>query len=159
MNKPNKDGGIAMKADAGAKLATIPRKSLTAIPVSGTKNPEIFEAETIDQLIEKIPQKFKVELRRTDGSSAEEVLSVNSMEDIELKNIIGNSETLKMQQNQRAFLSKLLNEITYNKNFKAELTDILNDKDRKAQLLNSLKEMQALLQENRPPILETLLKM
>jgi len=159
MNKPNKDGGIAMKADAGAKLDTIPRKSLTAIPVSGTKQPEIFEAETIDDLIKKIPQEFKVELRRTDGSSAEEVLPINSMEDIELGNIIGNSDTLKMQQNQRAFLSKLLNELTYNKNFKAELSDILNDEHRKKQLLNSLKEMQALLQDNQPPILETLLKM
>ncbi len=159
MNKPNKDGGNPIKADVGAKLNTIPRRSLTAIPIEGTKNPDLFEAQTIDELIQRIPQEFKVNLRRTDGSAAEEVISIKQFEDIELGTIVENSETLRIQKSQRAFLSKLLNEITYNKNFKAELVDILSDEKRKNQLLSSLKEMQASLKANRPPMLETLLGM
>ena len=88
MHDRNKDGGIAGRAEAGAKLSVIPRKSLTAIPIEGCRRPEILEAETIDDLLAQIPQEFKVELKNTDGSTSKENIEVVSMEDIELSTII-----------------------------------------------------------------------
>ena len=159
MSNYNKDGGIAQKADAGAKISTIPRKSLTAIPVPGTRKPEIFEAETIDDIMDKVPRNFKVELRRTDGSSTKEEINISSFADIELGKIVNNSETLKAQRYQQEFLSKLQNELTYNKNFRQEMETILKNPQRKAQLLKALQEMQALLKENKPPVLDFLMNL
>ena len=159
MSNQNKDGGIAQKANAGASISTIPRKSLTAIPVPGTKKPEIFEAETIDDIMDKVQRKFKVNLRRTDGSAATEEINIRSFEDIELGKIVNNSETLKAQRYQQEFLSKLQNELTYNKNFRQEMEIILNDPQRKAQLLNALQEMQTLLKQNKPPVLDFLMNL
>lgn len=157
MFNKNKDGGIAGKAEAGARLDSVPRKTLTAIPVPGCRKPEIFEAETIDDLAAKVPQSFKVKLRNTDGSSLEEKIEVKSIEDIELSTIVNNSETLKGQQSQQDFLAKFHHEMNYNPGFKKEMEAILSDENRKKQLLNALENMQRLLKQNKPPVLDFLL--
>ncbi len=153
----NKDGGIAGRANAGAKLSVIPRKSLTAIPIEGCRRPEILEAETIDDLLTQIPQEFKVELRNTDGSASKETIEVKSMEDIELSTIINKSETLSSQLKQKDFLAKLQNELTYNPAFKKEMEAILKDDKRKKQLIDAFTEMKSKLNEKKAPILDFLL--
>lgn len=159
MHNKNKDGGIAGKANAGAAMDTIPRKALTAIPVPGCRKAEILEAETIDQLAAQIPQEFKVDLRKTDGSPSKETIEIKSMEDIELNTIINNSETLKGQFRQQEFLAKFQNEMTYNPAFRKEMEAILKDENRKKQLLKALEDMQSMLKNNKPPVLDFLLNL
>lgn len=151
------DGGNAGRKSASAALKSLQGKAMLAVPMEGCRRPRFFEAQTIDEFAAEVPQKYKVPLRHTDGLPAKETVEIKSLGDVDLKTIIQKSPTLKAQAEQQKFLARLQHELQSNPAFRQEITAILKDEKRKTQLLNSLRQMQALLQKNQAPVLDFLL--
>lgn len=152
------DGGNAKEQVTGSSLTMLPGKAMTVIPMEGCKRPEFFQAETIDEIAKRTQKTYKVNLRKTDGSAAKESITIKSLEDLELDSLVQNSETLRGQIAQQEFLAKFMTEINANPAFKAEMREILNDPQRKAQLLQALNQMREMLGQNKPPVLDFLLQ-
>ena len=151
------DGGNAAKHITGSSFNIAPGKALTVFPVAGIRKPEFFGAETIDEFAATTRKSYEVNLRKTDGTPVRERIVIEALEDVELAERVQKSDTLKHQIRQQEFLARFMNEINANPGFRAGMQEIIGDPQRKAQLLNALKEMRTLLGESRPPVLNFLL--
>lgn len=141
MAKKAAGGNVAFNT-AGAKVNINEKSALIAVPVdkpSSKKEP--VKAKTMDEALSHLNVSYDVNLRKTDGTSSKEKISINEMEDFEETKMVENSKTLSDQKKQMEFLFDFQYELQNNPILVDELKAFLagNKKSELVEFLRKLK--------------------
>ena len=132
-------GGNVIPADAAARVEIAEKCALVAVPVPNAKaRTKPVKAKTIDDALRELSVSFKVNMRRSDGSTKKEKLQVNELADLEEPGLVSQSEVLKELKRQMEFLHEFQNELQHNPVFIEELRVFMQG-EKRAQLLTFLK--------------------
>lgn len=132
-------GGNVVPAQAGARVDFSKKCALVAVE---TPNPpaktQAVKATNIDAALEQLNVEFKFQLRRLDGATSREKLSIKSLDDFEEATIVEKSEVLREQKKRMNFLHEFQNELKHNPVFREELKIFL-ESDKRDQFMEFLK--------------------
>ncbi len=144
-------GGRTENQEVQHKMESVPKCSLISVAIPGTRKTKIFEAKNINEFVGHIPQKYTVDLRKTNGESVKEKIEITTFNDLNLKEITNKSEVLKGQAIEQDFLYKFLEEWKKNPSFKHQFLETLKDETRKQQLIVGLRNISAAMKDNQSP--------
>lgn len=128
MSNKRSKGGNVTPAEAAARVDIAEKCALVAVPVpNAPAKPKPFKAETIHEAIEELGVGFKVNLRRQDGTTSRETISIQSLDDFEEPAIVRKSPVLRELKRQMEFLHEFQNELRHNPVFRQELMDFIQE--------------------------------
>lgn len=119
-------GGNVVPADAKARVEITKKCALVAVDTpNAPAKTQAVKAININDALKALDVKFKVQLRRLDGSTSREVIEIKSMDDFEEPTIVQKSDVLREQKMRMAFLHDFQNELRNNPVFREELKTFL----------------------------------
>lgn len=131
-------GGNVMPADAAARVEIAEKCALIAVETpNAPAKPQIVKAPNINAAIPQLNGKFKVQLRRLDGTIVRERINIETLDDFEEATIVANSEVLREQKLRMEFLHDFQNELKFNPVFREELKVFLAS-DKRAEFIQFL---------------------
>lgn len=155
MSKRAKGGNIT-PADAAARVEIAEKCAMIAVPVpKAPAKPDAIQASTINEAIKGLNVEFKINLRRQDGSSSKEKISIESLDDFEESTIVKKSEALRELKRQMEFLHEFQHELQNNLIFMEELRAFVQGEKRDV-FLKFLKAWTARLKKPDSQFLELL---
>jgi hypothetical protein len=143
MAKKRAKGGNVVPASAAARVEITDKCALVAVPVpNAPAKPQAIRANTINEALEPLNVNFKVQLRRLDGSTAKEKITIRSLDDFEEATIVEKSDVLREQKQRMQFLHDFQNELKHNARFREEIKAFLAG-DKRQQFVEFLQAWKA----------------
>lgn len=156
MTNQTAKGGNVRTASAKAKVDIAEKTGFVAVPVPNAKaNPTPTKSTTINEAIGNLNVSFKMKLKKLDGSSEKEAIAIRTLEDFEESNMVEQSDVLREQKQQMAFLHDLQHEINSNPVLQEELQTMLQ-KENKGKLVQFLQGWIKQLKKPAPQFLQLL---
>ncbi|MEO0472661.1 MAG: type VI secretion system contractile sheath small subunit [Bacteroidota bacterium] len=138
---PKKDGGYTKAKKANAGINGTAKSACVALPVPNPpRKPEPIKAKNMNEALAGLSLKFSINPRAMDGSVAKEELEIKDMGDFEEAQILQQSETLAQQHLRRQFLHELSDQLENNPSFAAEMTELLQNPERKEEMIAFFKK-------------------
>ncbi|MBK8922370.1 MAG: hypothetical protein IPM81_12845 [Saprospirales bacterium] len=124
-------GGNVVPAEAAARVDINQKCALVGVETpNAPAKPKIEKAPNIDAALGLLDVKFKVNLRRLDGTAAKEEIRIETLSDFEESTIVQKSNVLRAQKLRMEFMHEFQNELRHNPVFRAELAEFLKSEKR-----------------------------